>query len=61
MTTYYQAFIANEFTDAAGGDRRPVRNPATGAVWAEVPECGPEAPLLEHRPSGRVDSTGGDT
>ncbi|AKO95953.1 NAD-dependent aldehyde dehydrogenase [Marinovum algicola DG 898] len=42
MTTYYQAFIANEFTDAAGGDRRPVRNPATGAVWAEVPECGPE-------------------
>jgi len=42
MTTYYQAFIANEFTDAASGDRRPVRNPATGEVWAEVPECGPQ-------------------
>ncbi|TNF18346.1 MAG: aldehyde dehydrogenase family protein [Rhodobacteraceae bacterium] len=42
MTTRYQAFIANEFIDAASGEYRAVRNPATGEVWAEVPECGPE-------------------
>lgn len=42
MPTKYHAFIANEFVEAASGGWTPVRNPATGEVWAEVPECGPD-------------------
>ncbi|AHI25160.1 succinate-semialdehyde dehydrogenase (NADP(+)) [Komagataeibacter xylinus] len=34
------AFINGTWCPAAGGGRRPVHNPATGAVVAEVAECG---------------------
>ncbi|ARW15494.1 NAD-dependent succinate-semialdehyde dehydrogenase [Komagataeibacter europaeus] len=40
------AFINGTWCPAAGGARRPVHNPATGAVVAEVAECG--APDVDH-------------
>ncbi|MFY0682650.1 MAG: aldehyde dehydrogenase family protein [Thalassovita sp.] len=42
MTPLYKCFIGNTWVEAIDGARTPVENPATGEIWAEVPECGPE-------------------
>ncbi|MDO6725130.1 aldehyde dehydrogenase family protein [Celeribacter halophilus] len=38
---FYKCFIDNEWVEASNGARMPVRNPATGEQWAEVPACTP--------------------
>ncbi len=54
--TYYQAFIANEWVDAADNARLPVENPATDEIWAEVPDMGPAdaARAMEAAENARV-------
>ncbi|MEM7046870.1 MAG: aldehyde dehydrogenase family protein [Pseudomonadota bacterium] len=42
MVDYYKCFIDGKWCDASGGGRIQVENPATGAVFAEVPKCGAE-------------------
>ncbi|WP_417271486.1 MULTISPECIES: aldehyde dehydrogenase family protein [Alphaproteobacteria] len=38
---FYKCFIDNEWVEASNNARMPVRNPATGEQWAEVPACTP--------------------
>lgn len=38
----YQNYIDGKWTTAKSGNTFPVRNPATGTIIAEVPDCGAE-------------------
>ncbi|MEV8467529.1 aldehyde dehydrogenase family protein [Fluviibacterium sp. DFM31] len=35
----YRCFIGNQWIDSSSGARFSVENPATGEVWAEMPDC----------------------
>ena len=35
----YRCFIDNQWVDSSSGQRFSVADPATGEIWAEMPDC----------------------
>ena len=56
-STRLGVFIGGENVAAAESDRIPVLNPATGEVWASIPEAGPEYVALAVEAAARAFQT----